>query len=355
MDPLVPLSQSFLTFGARSYGFLAVIFILILVLILLSAFFSATETAFTCCNRVRMKVKAENGKRSAKLVCKILDMYDEFLITILIGNNIVNLTISALATIVTASIFQSEGLAAAVSTAVITILIFMFGEVIPKHIAKANPDRFVLIWCYPLFVIHILFYPLMKILNFILWLFKKIFRVSKDENVITEDEFQGIIETVEEEGGIDEEESDIIQAAVDFGDITVKDVLTPIEKISAINIRKTSRKELIDYLKNIEFSRIPVYDGTIENIIGILHVRKFLKNIMKTKNFAVRSAITEAVTVYDSYPLDEMIELYKKRKTHMAIVKNKEGKIIGLVTMEDVLEELVGELTEETPSEGGNA
>lgn len=349
MDPLVPLSQSVITNNSK----LVIYIVIILVCVIWSAFFSATETALTCCNRVRIKVKAENGSKTAKLVLKFLDKYDHSLITLLIGNNIVNNIASSLATIVGIILLVNEGLASIVSTIVMTIIIFIFGEVFPKNLAKSNPERAISFFCYILTFFHIIFYPLMLILNFILWGVKKLLRVEKSENIITEDEFQGIIETVEEEGVIDEEESDIIQAAVDFGDITVNDVLTPTEKMTAIDIRKTSRKELMKYLENIEFSRIPVYDGNRNKIIGILHVRKFLKNAMKSRNFSIRAAITEPFFVNDSTKLDDMIEIFKTEKKHMALVKDKDNNIIGLVTMEDVLEELVGELKVKSPNNGG--
>lgn len=349
MDPLVPLSQTVITNSSK----LAIYIVIIFVCVIWSAFFSATETALTCSNRVRIKVKAENGSKTAKLVLKFLDKYDRSLITLLIGNNIVNNIASSLATVVGIMILANEGLASVVSTIIMTLIVFIFGEVFPKNLAKNNPEKAISVFCYILVFFHIIFYPLMLVLNFILWSVKKLLHIEKSENIITEDEFQGIIETVEEEGGIDEEESDIIQAAVDFGDITVKDVLTPVEKVVAIDLKKTSRKELMKYLRDIEFSRIPVYDGNRNKIIGILHVRKFLKNAMKSRNFSVRAAITEAFFVSDSTKLDDMTEIFKKEKKHMALVKDNNNNIIGLVTMEDVLEELVGELKVKSPVVGG--
>lgn len=350
MDPLVPLQSLILTNTTKIYGFTA----LIVVLIILSAFFSASETALTCCNRVRMKVKAENGSKSAKLVMKLLGMYDKSLITLLIGNNIVNVSSSAIATVVFLIVFNNnKNLASTISTIVMTLLVLFFGEVIPKNMAKEKADKFVLFCCYPLFFFHIIFFPLMLIFNGLLLLVKKIFKMDENKTTMTEDEFQGIVETVEEEGGIDEEESDIIQAAVDFGDITVKSVLTPIDKVVAIDVKKMAKRELIEYIKNVEYSRIPVYDGTIDNIIGILHIRKCLKNIMNTKSFSIKSAISEPFFVLDNCKLDDMIDIFKLQKKHLAIVKDANEKNIGIVSMEDVLEELVGELEDGTSLVGG--
>lgn len=350
MDPLVPLPNINLTNLTKVYSFSA----LIVVLVIFSAFFSASETALTCCNRVRIKVKAENGSKSARLAMKLINMYDRSIITLLIGNNIVNILASSLATIVFLVIFRgNDSLASTISTIVMTLLILFFGEVIPKNMAKEKADKFILFSCYPLMFFHILFFPIMFILNLLLKAIKKIFKVDDSQNTMTEDEFQGIVETVEEEGGIDEEESDIIQAAVDFGDITVKDVLTPFDKVVAIDIKKTSKRELMSYLKNIEFSRIPVYDGTIDNVIGIFHVRKFLKSVMKSKNFSIKAAISEPFFVQDNCKLDDMVDIFKQQKKHLAIVKNNDEKMVGVVTLEDVLEELVGELEDESPHKGG--
>ncbi len=354
MDPLVPLSRVYLSADNNDtsivYVYLAVIFICIM----FSAFFSATETAMTCSNRVRLKVKAENGTKSAKLALKLIDMYDRSLIALLIGNNIVNIASSSLATVAALLLLKgNESLATTLATVIMTILIFLFGEVFPKNFAKNNPEKYLQIFCYPMIVLYVIFYPLTMILNFILWLVKKLFKVKSDQNTLTEDEFQGIIEIVEEEGVLDEEESDIIQAAVDFGDITVKDVMTKGENIIALDIKKMSRKQLIEYLNKSNFSRIPVYEENINNIIGTLHVRKFLKNAMKSRNFSVRTAISTPVFVSADTKIDDMLETFKTEKKHMAFVK-EDNHILGLVTMEDVLEELIGE-QKLTPSKGGKA
>ncbi len=353
MDPLVPLFR-ILANNTTEINELIPNIIIIIVFILFSGYFSMAETAFSCCNRIRMSVKAENGSKSAKLALKVLDRYDRSLITLLVGNNIVNLGASTLGTVVFLIIFNNnESLASIVSTAVLTLLIFFFGELIPKNIAKSYPDSVATILCYPLIMMYYVFYPITIIFYGITRLVQKMFKADQADNNMTEDEFQAIVETVEEEGGLDEEESDIIQAAVEFGDITVGDVLTPLENVYAIDIRKTSRKELMTFLKDTEFSRIPVYEGTKDNVVGILHVRKYLKNIMKTRNFLSRAAISEPLVVKGSSKLDDMLDFFKENKKHMAIVKNDEGKTIGIVTMEDVLEELIGEQTLNI-KQGGN-
>lgn len=341
MDPLVPLSYYFIIANTTiNYSTIGII----VILILFSAFFSAVETALTCCNHVRLKIKAEDGSKSAKLALRILKRYDQSLISLLIGNNIVNNLASSLATVFALAIIIDDATATLLSTVVITILVFMFGEIIPKNIAKANPDKVAQVLCYPLAVVYVLLYPVMQIFNFILWIFKKIFKIKDDENILTEDEFQDIIVNSEEEGILDEEESDIIQAAVDFNDITVNSVLTPKEKIVSLNYDKLSRNEILKSINDIKYTRIPVYKGSTDNIIGILNIRKFLKIAMSSKKFALKQSMSEVLIVKENAELNEVIELFKTKKSHMAIVKGRSGKLIGLVTMEDVLEELVGEV-----------
>lgn len=341
MDPLVPLSYFFIIANTTvNYSTIGII----VVLILFSALFSAVETALTCCNHVRLKIKAEDGSKSAKLVLRILKRYDQSLISLLIGNNIVNNLASSLATVFALAIIIDDATATLLSTVVITILVFMFGEIIPKNIAKANPDKVAQILCYPLAVVYVLLYPIMQIFNFILWIFKKIFKIKDDENTLTEDEFQDIIVNSEEEGILDEEESDIIQAAVDFNDITVNSVLTPKERIVSLNYDKLSRNEILKSINDIKYTRIPVYKGNPDNIVGILNIRKFLKMAMSSKKFALKQSMSEVLVVKENAELNEVIELFKTKKSHMAIVKGHGGKLVGLVTMEDVLEELVGEV-----------
>ncbi len=346
MDPQVPEPCiNFLTNTTVNYSLIWVI----LILVLCSAFFSMVETALTCCNRVRLKVRAEDGSASAKLVLRILNRYDQSLISLLIGNNIVNIGASSIATIIAMGLIKDDGVATLVSTIVMTVLIFMFGEIIPKNIGKAHSDKVAQILCYPLALIYVITYPLMQIFNFILWCFKKIFKMTNDEATLTEDEFQDIVESVEEEGVLDEEESDIIQAAVDFNDITVKTVMTPKEKMVTLNFKELSKESLLKSINDIRYTRIPVYNGNPDNIIGIFNVRKFLKAAFLAKRLVIKQALSEVISVNENEELDNLVDLFKTKKCHMAIVKNDEGAVVGLVTMEDALEELVGE----TKNKGG--
>lgn len=353
MDPLVPLSYvKFISNQTKEPNYFLIVVIILLVLC--GAFFSSVETALTCCNRVRLKTKAEDGNKSAKLVLKIIDKYDQSLITILIGNNVLRMVSSSVATILAVSLLpHNETLATTISVIIMTLVVFLFGETIPKNIAKANADKLSQIFAYPLYGIYILTYPFMQIFNFILWIFKKIFKMKEEDSAYSEDEFQGIVDAVEKEGIIDIEEKGIIQAAVDFNDITVKSVLTPKEKMVVLDYRNISRAEILKSISEIKYTRIPVYQNNINNIIGIFNVRKFVKLAMGTKKFAFKSSMSEVITVHMSTPLDDMIKLFKEKKSHMAIVRNDDNELVGLVTMEDVLEELVGEMKKEISTKGG--
>lgn len=354
MDPLVPLSCSFLINTTPDWSFITTSIIIIIVLILASAFFSAVETALTCCKKARLTVKADEGSKSAKLALKVLKHYDQSLISILVGNNIVNTLAEVLASVIAFNLLRDWSLASIISSIIMTILIFTFGEIFPKNIAKSNADKLVLVLCYPLFFFYIISYPIMQIFNFFLWLFKLMFKNKEDESAITEDEFQGIVEDMQEEDVIDDEEADIIQAAVDFNDTTVKNVFTPKAKIISLDYNKLSRSEILKSINGIPFSRIPIYINNPDKIIGILNVRRFLKLAMSSTKSALKQSISETIKVQDNTSLAEMLNLFKEKKSHMAMVYDNDNKLVGLVTMEDVLEELIGEAVVELPQVGGD-
>lgn len=328
-------------------------YIIFVVLLLFSAFFSSSEAAISYCNRHRIKVKADDGSKAAKLLIKLFEKFDDSIITILIGNNIVNTCCSVLTTAMAVKLMGNEG--SIVAIVITTILVVLFGEMLPKNFAKVNCDRWALMIVYPLYAIMYLFWPIVKVFNGMMWLIKKIFiRNAASEEVFTEDDFQDVIEKIEEEGVLDAEESDIIQAAVDFGDILVKDVLTKREKIVGINIKDCTPEYLKDFFIKYNYSRIPIYKGNIDNIIGVLHVRSFLKEFVFDKNTKVTSVMTKPYFVSPQITLDEIFEGFKQHKTHIAIVRQN-NKTIGMVTMKDVLEELVSDIDESDalPSQGG--
>lgn len=320
-------------------------YLVIIVLILFSAFFSMTETAYSCCNRIRLKVMADDGKKSAKLACKIADKFDKALITILVGNNIVNIFVTTVSTLIFMKYIADDGVASVVSTVVVTIIVYLCGETIPKSIAKERSEGVALFSAYIIRFFMIIFTPITIIFQGFNWVLKKIFK-KKEEPMLTEDDFTNIIETIEQEGIIEEEESDIIQSAIDFGETVVKDVLTPRNRIYAIDIDDLDHEKLNSLLLKENYSRIPVYKKDIDHIIGILHVKSYLKEYLKNRKVSIRSTLQKPYIVSNSTSMDELFEGFRHHKTHIAIVVDKNGKTLGMVTMEDVLEELVGEINE---------
>lgn len=318
--------------------------ILFVVLVFLSAFFSGCETAFSYANKIRIKIKADDGNKTAKLVLKILNKFDSSIITILIGNNIVNTAASTIATVFVVSKL-GDTIGPIIATLVTTIIVFLFGELTPKSFSKANADKLVNFYAYPLYALIIIFSPLSFLYSLILKLINKIFKNKEDDSSITEDDFSNIIEHIEEEGLLEEDESDIIQSALDFGDIKVKEIITKKEDMVAINIDKINKKTIISFLMEEKFSRIPVYSGTIDNIIGILHVRTYLKEILLHNNYSISRVLIKPYFVTADMNIDDIFEELRKGKTHIAIVVDK-NKTIGMITMEDILEKLVGEIDE---------
>ena len=326
-------------------------YILIVGLLLLCSLFTSSEAALSYCNRYKIKAKADEGNASAKLLDKLFDKFDDAVITILIGTNICDSLLSVVATILMVRLIGASG--SLVATIITSIIVVVFGEMIPKNFAKANSERWSMIVIWPITVLMYIFWPLEKFFDLVVWLVRRPFKNIKEES-FTEDDFQDVIEKVQEEGVIDEEESEIIINAVDFGDIRVKDVLTKREDIVALDIKDCNNLFVRNFLVKNNYSRIPVYEGSIDNIIGILHVRTYLKQLFHDKNTKVIDVLSKPYIVSPSITLDEIFEGYRQHKTHIAIVKNDKGKTIGMVTMKDVLEELVEEVDEsDTPPQKG--
>ena len=319
--------------------------IIILVCFVFSAYFSATETAFTTVNKIRLKAKAEDGDKKAKLILKLADNYDKLLTTILIGNNIVNILASSLATVVFIEWCKGDqNLASTLSTIATTVLVLIFGEITPKSLAKEFPEGFSRFSAPIINVISIIFTPLN--LLFSLWkkLIDKIFR-TKEDNTITDDELITMVEEAEHEGGINAQESDLIKSAITFNDLEAKDILIPRVDVVAIDCN-TPLDEIEKVFLDTRYSRLPVYKDTIDNIIGILHEKDFIKQRCD-ENFYVEKAAKPAIFVVSSTKIGAVLQLLQKNKSHMAIVSGEFGDTLGIVTMEDILEELVGEIWDE--------
>lgn len=319
--------------------------IIILVCFVLSAYFSATETAFTTVNKIRIKSKADDGDKRAKLILKLADNYDRLLSTILIGNNIVNILASSLATVVFIQWCNNDtNLGSTLSTIATTVLVLIFGEITPKSLAKEFPEGFCRFSAPIINAIGIVFTPV----NFLFSLWKKLINKlfhTKEDNTITDDELITMVEEAEHEGGINAQESDLIKSAITFNDLEAKDILVPRVDMVAVD-SSTPLDEIESIFLDTRYSRLPVYKETVDNIIGILHEKDFIKQ-RTDEGFSIEKAVKPAVFVVSSTKIGAVLQLLQKNKSHMAIVSGEFGDVLGLITMEDILEELVGEIWDE--------
>ena len=318
--------------------------LVIVVCIILSGYFSATETAFSTYNRIRIKNMAEKGNKKAALVLKLSDNYDSLISTILIGNNIVNILASAMGTLLFAKLIVNQDVAATVSTAVLTVAVLIFGEISPKTIAKNSAESFALFSAPIINFVRILLAPFNFIFNGWQKLLTKIFK-KPEEQGMTEEELISIIEEAEEEGDIDKEESDLIKSAIEFGDLEVGDIFTPRIDITAIN-QSASKEDVAKVFAESGYSRLPVHEGDIDNIIGILYYKDFYTTAYKT-NVPLDQIIKPVIYVAKTQPVNELMKELQEKQLHMAVVTDEFGSTAGIVTLEDILEEIVGEIWDE--------
>ncbi len=322
--------------------------IIIALCIVLSAFFSCVETAFSCANKIRLKSQADNGVKRAVTALWVCDNFDKVLTAILIGNNIVNLSCSSIATVLCMNIFENYG--AAIATGATTLLVLTFGEVIPKCFGKEVSDSIVLYTAGLLKVLTIILTPFIYFFLGIKSAVMKIANIKKDQPSVTEDELKYIIESIEEEGILEEQESEMVQSALEFDEKTALEILTP--RVDVVLIDAQDDNDTIrDIIMRERYSRIPVYEGNIDNIIGILQTRDYLEQLTEGKTPDIKELITEVHFIYKSQRLSDILSDFKRKKLHMAIVTDEYGGMLGIVTMEDLLEELVGEIWDEDEDE----
>ncbi len=322
----------------------AVYGIVIAVLILLSGFFSCVETAFSCANTIRLKARRDDGNRRAKTALWVTDNFDKALTAILIGNNVVNLGCSSLATILCLNIFENYG--AAIATGGTTLLVLTFGEVIPKCLGREMSDGIVLHTAGILKILTYVLTPLVYFFTGIKSLFMKIANIKKNSPSVTEDELKYIIETIEEEGILEEQESELVQSALEFDEKTAQEILTPRVDVTVIDI-DDSMEDIHDLIIRERYSRIPVYENDIDNIIGILHTRDYLEKVIAGEKVDLRSLITPAHFIYKNLKLSDILSDFRANRLHIAIVTDEYGGMLGIVTMEDLLEEIVGDIWDE--------
>jgi CBS domain containing-hemolysin-like protein len=322
-----------------------ILIIIVMVCFILSGYFSATETAFTTINKIRVKAKADDGNKRAKLVLKLTDNYDRLLTTILIGNNIVNILASSLATLLFINWCKgNESLASVLSTVATTVVVLIFGEVTPKSLAKEFPETFANFSAPIINAIAYVFTPL----NFIFSLWKKLLNLifkNKEDTTITDDELISMVDEAEHEGGINAQESELIKSAIEFNDLEVKDILVPRVDVEMIEL-SASNEEVEKEFTETHYSRLPVYKETKDNIVGILHEKDFITDC-EDAGFTIEKAMKPAVFVVSTTKISAVLKLLQKNKTHMAVVSGEFGETVGIITMEDILEELVGEIWDE--------
>lgn len=314
----------------------------IVILVMCSAYFSATETAFTSLNTIRMKTWAENGDKRAARALAVGEDYDKLLSSILIGNNIVNITATTISTLLFTKIFVTYG--ATISTVVITIVVLIFGEISPKSVAKEFPERFAMFSAPILRVIIVVLTPLNFLFSMWKKLLSKIFKPSGDDG-ITEEELMGIVDQAESEGGLDAHEGDLIRASIEFNELDVSDILTPRVDLVAVDEESTMQEVGALFVEN-GYSRLPVYHETIDNIIGVIHQKDFYKARVRGED---RLAMIKSPVVYTTpnTKIFKLLRILQMNKVHMAVVVDEYGGTEGIVTLEDILEELVGEIWDE--------
>lgn len=318
--------------------------IIIALLILLSGFFSATETAFSFVNKIRIQQAAEDGDRRAKNVLYIVERYDKALTAVLICNNIVNLGCSSLATVLCMNIWHQFG--SAIATGATTLLVLTFGEVIPKCLAKEHCDKFALSTAGLLKVITVMLTPLCFIFMQLKALALKIAGNKESAPSVTENELKYIVESIEEEGVLEESESEMVRSALDFDETTAEEILTPRVDVVFLSVDDSPEKIKEIIIEN-RYSRIPVYENTVDNIVGILHTRDYLESLADGKAPALREMIQPPFFVFKSQQLSQILSSFKRTRDHIAIVTDEYGGTLGIVTMEDLLEEIVGDIWDE--------
>ncbi len=322
-----------------------IMLIIIVFCVIMSAYFSATETAFSTFNRIRMKNAAEDGNKRAALVIKLSDDYDTLISTILIGNNIVNILASSLATVVFGIIIINDpGLSTTLSTVIMTLVVLTFGEIVPKSLAKQFPEKFSMFSAPIINLLRYLLYPISIIFRGLQRLLGKIFK-NNDDKGMTEDELISIIEEAEEDGGIDEDEGTLIKSAIEFNELEVSEIFTPRIDITAV-ANTVSRDDMYEVFSETGYSRIPVYEGDIDNITGLIYYKDFYALTFR-ENASLSEIIKPVIYVPKTQKISDLLRELQKKQMHMAVVIDEYGSTAGIVTLEDIIEEIVGEIWDE--------
>lgn len=326
----------------------APLLIAIIVLLLLSGFFSSMETAYSCANKIKLRSLSSNGNKRAERTLRLAENYDKLISTILVGNNIVNITTTSLATLFFALIITNEANSVTVSTIVTTVAVLIFGEITPKMMAKVYPEKFAMTG-YPLMMLfYYLLFPINIIFTGYKFILSKIFKL-KNEEIVTEDEIITIVEEAREDGTLHQEETKLIRSVIEFDDLEVGDILIPRVNIYAVDV-DSSYTEIKQKFASCGYSRLPVYENSIDTIVGILHEKDFFLNFTASKQ-NIRDIINTPEYTTEHVKISALLKQLQKKKTHMAVVLDEYGGTAGIVTLEDILEELVGEIWDEHDEE----
>lgn len=318
--------------------------VFIVLLVLLSGFFSATETAFSSANRTKLKVKAQDGNKAAQNAIKLIDKFDKLLSAILVGNNLVNITLSVLFNNIFETAIHNPAVSGVVSVAVSTVIVLTFGEITPKMIAKENSEKVAMAFGYPMKAIMVILYPITIIFAGLKFLLKKIFK-NKSDDRITEEELLSIVEEAQEDGSLDMQERELISSAIEFDDSEVQDIFVPRVNVIAVSVDMSMEKIKELFLEH-NFSRMPVYNGTIDSIIGMIHNIDFFTALEKGEQ-TIKNYITPVAVATEHMKISTLLKTLQRQKVHMAVVVDEYGGTLGIVTLEDILEELVGEIWDE--------
>lgn len=318
-----------------------------IVLICLSAFFSSSEMCFSSANRMRLESAAEGGNRGAKIALKVMDKFDDSLSAILIGNNLVNIATSSIASVVVILIAGDSW--TWLSTVITTVLVIIFGETMPKIVAKKNANRIAPVFAYP---VRLLTYILTPVIWIVVGLVRLITLPLKGEKTQEDDEaaveeLQSIIETAEDEDVLDENRSELLRSALDFSEVSASEAMTARVDVEAIDI-DDDWEEILEVIENSTHSRLPVYEDSIDNVIGFLYLNHFLKALTDEERPDIRSLLMEPLYVYKTIKLPQVLAEFRRAKKHLAIVTDEYGGTQGVISMEDVLEEIVGDIWDET-------
>jgi CBS domain containing-hemolysin-like protein len=319
--------------------------IIIIVCLICSAFFSSSEIAYASSNDVRLKRAAEEkGTTASKLAYKIYNNYESALATILIGNNLVNIAAESVATVIVISLLGSSN--AWIATLAMTVIVLICGEIVPKIVAKTMPETFATLFAIPLHALMIVTKPIVVLVNGLIKLLSHLWKGGVDTAPISEEELGTILDTVEDEGVIDEEKCELLQSAFDFDEVQAYEIITPRVDMLAIDA-DSDRADMLELLLESIYTRIPVYKDTVDNIVGILHVNLVVRALTEDPNADILASLMEPVFVHKTMPLDDVLRTMREQRSHLVIVTDEYGGVMGILTMEDVMEQLVGDIWDE--------